>query len=137
VPGGGASIGEALETHRSDQAQGALDIEHLKLWIVKLQRMRFGRKSEKISRQIEQLEYWNCVSEICKPTTARWRSMHRSGLALKPVSRRDANHYRSTCCAKTLFITPMMRTVRNVAEHLVTLARTSASNSTMYRDIGE
>lgn len=28
----------------------------LKLWITKLQRMQFGRKSEKIDRQIEQLE---------------------------------------------------------------------------------
>ncbi|CAH2896420.1 MAG: Mobile element protein [uncultured Paraburkholderia sp.] len=34
----------------------ALEIEHLKLWIAKLQRMQFGRKSEKIDRQIEQLE---------------------------------------------------------------------------------
>jgi len=34
----------------------ALEIERLKLWIAKLQRMQFGRKSEKIDRQIEQLE---------------------------------------------------------------------------------
>jgi transposase len=34
----------------------ALEIDHLKLWIAKLQRMQFGRKSEKIDRQIEQLE---------------------------------------------------------------------------------
>jgi len=32
------------------------EIEHLKLLIAKLQRMQFGRKSEKITRQIEQLE---------------------------------------------------------------------------------
>lgn len=32
------------------------EIEHLKLLIAKLQRMQFGRKSEKIARQIEQLE---------------------------------------------------------------------------------
>lgn len=32
------------------------EIEHLKLLIAKLQRMQFGRKSEKIERQIEQLE---------------------------------------------------------------------------------
>jgi transposase len=32
------------------------EIEHLKLWIAKLQRMQFGRKSEKVQRQIEQLE---------------------------------------------------------------------------------
>src|SRR5580658_574679 len=32
------------------------EIEHLKLLIVKLRRMQFGRKSEKLDRQIEQLE---------------------------------------------------------------------------------
>jgi transposase len=31
------------------------EIEHLKLLIAKLQRMQFGRKSEKRARQIEQL----------------------------------------------------------------------------------
>ena len=32
------------------------EIEHLKLLIAKLQRMQFGRRSEKVARQIEQLE---------------------------------------------------------------------------------
>jgi transposase len=32
------------------------ELEHLKLLIAKLQRMQFGRKSEKIAQQIEQLE---------------------------------------------------------------------------------
>lgn len=34
----------------------AAEIEHLKLLIAKLQRMQFGRSSEKVERQIEQLE---------------------------------------------------------------------------------
>ena len=34
----------------------ALEIEKLKLQIAKLRRMQFGRSSERISRQIEQLE---------------------------------------------------------------------------------
>ena len=33
------------------------EIEHLKLLIAKLRRMQFGRKSEKLERQIEQLEF--------------------------------------------------------------------------------
>ncbi|WP_408372786.1 transposase [Paraburkholderia nemoris] len=33
----------------------ALEIEHLKLWIAKLQRMQFGHKSEKIGSAIGQL----------------------------------------------------------------------------------
>ncbi len=40
---------EQLLSHRSE-------IEHLKLLIAKLRRMQFGRKSEKLERQIEQLE---------------------------------------------------------------------------------
>jgi transposase len=34
----------------------AVEIEHLKLTIAKLRRMQFGRKSEKLDHQIEQLE---------------------------------------------------------------------------------
>ncbi len=37
-------------------ASRALEVEQLKLLIAKLQRMQFGRKSEKIDRQIERLE---------------------------------------------------------------------------------
>ena len=33
-----------------------IEIEHLKLMPAKLRRMQFGRKSEKLDRQIEQLE---------------------------------------------------------------------------------
>ena len=33
-----------------------IEIEHLKLMLAKLRRMQFGRKSEKLDRQIEQLE---------------------------------------------------------------------------------
>jgi transposase len=40
---------EQLLSHRNE-------IEHLKLLIAKLRRMQFGRKSEKLERQIEQLE---------------------------------------------------------------------------------
>jgi hypothetical protein len=40
---------EQLLSHRNE-------IEHLKLLIAKLRRMQFGRKSEKVARQIEQLE---------------------------------------------------------------------------------
>ena len=40
---------EQLLSHRSE-------IEHLKLLLAKLRRMQFGRKSEKLTQQIEQLE---------------------------------------------------------------------------------
>lgn len=44
-----AGLREQLTTH-------GVEIEHLKLMIAKLQRMQFGRKSEKLDHQIEQLE---------------------------------------------------------------------------------
>jgi transposase len=43
------AVHEQLLSHQSE-------IEHLKLLIAKLRRMQFGRKSEKLDRQIEQLE---------------------------------------------------------------------------------
>jgi transposase len=55
---------ECRVQERDDQVAGleaqlntrAAEIEHLKLWISKLRRMQFGRKSEKLDHQIEQLE---------------------------------------------------------------------------------
>ncbi|PUA16906.1 transposase, partial [Glaciimonas sp. PCH181] len=44
-----AQLQDALSSHR-------IEIEHLKLFIAKLKRLQFGRKSEKLDRQIEQLE---------------------------------------------------------------------------------
>ena len=47
----------ALLDLREQVSSSALGIEHLKLLIAKLKRMQFGRKSEKLDRQIEQLEW--------------------------------------------------------------------------------
>ena len=48
-----AQHSELLEQHRSN----AQEIEHLKLVIEKYRRMIFGRKSEKLSGELEQLEF--------------------------------------------------------------------------------
>jgi 7-keto-8-aminopelargonate synthetase-like enzyme len=69
------------------------EIEHLKLLIAKLQRMQFGRKSEKIERQIQQLELkleelqakheesalpaQSAPSTINPPATEKKRERHR------------------------------------------------------------
>ena len=45
-----------VESHKAANATAKAEIEHLKLLIAKLRRMQFGRKSEKLDRQIEQLE---------------------------------------------------------------------------------
>lgn len=47
---------DVVESHRAANATAKAEIEHLKLLIAKLRRMQFGRKSEKLDRQIEQLE---------------------------------------------------------------------------------
>lgn len=43
-------------SYKAAAAAGKAEIEHLKLLIAKLRRMAFGRSSEKLDRQIEQLE---------------------------------------------------------------------------------
>ena len=48
---------ESTLTATQEQLQSReREIEHLKLLLAKLHRMQFGRKSEKLTRQIEQLE---------------------------------------------------------------------------------
>src|SRR5713226_1111147 len=50
------SKSEELLSKNEQLASRDNEIEHLKLLIAKLRRMQFGRKSEKLDRQIEQLE---------------------------------------------------------------------------------
>src|SRR6202795_4244944 len=47
---------EEILSQREQLASRDTEIEHLKLLIAKLRRMQFGRSSEKLDRQIEQLE---------------------------------------------------------------------------------
>nr|WP_205417475.1 IS66 family transposase [Trinickia diaoshuihuensis] len=51
-----AILQERVESQEAALASRAAEVEHLKLLITKLRRMQFGRKSEKLDRQIEQLE---------------------------------------------------------------------------------
>lgn len=51
-----ATQGDALLNMQAQLTTRAAEIEHLKLQIAKLRRMQFGRKSEKLDHQIEQLE---------------------------------------------------------------------------------
>src|SRR5450432_713866 len=50
------TLKELLRTTHEQLLSRQSEIEHLKLLLAKLQRMQFGRKSEKLARQIEQLE---------------------------------------------------------------------------------
>src|SRR5471032_795624 len=51
-----AAQDELVSGLRAQLTTTEVEIEHLKLMIAKLRRMQFGRKSEKLDHQIEQLE---------------------------------------------------------------------------------
>jgi len=75
---------------RQQLSSRTLEIEHLKLTIAKLRRMQFGRKSEKLDRQIEQLELRledlqadaGAADVVAAPETKRLR---REGASRKPL----------------------------------------------------
>ena len=51
-----ANLRNTVTTHQKTLSDRAIEIEHLGLRIAKLQRMQFGRKSEKMDCQVEQAE---------------------------------------------------------------------------------
>jgi transposase len=53
---------ETVDSQQAALASRTAEVEHLKLLIAKLRRMQFGRKSEKLDQQIEQLEL--CLEEL-------------------------------------------------------------------------
>jgi transposase len=87
-----AKHAELLEQHRSTAQQ----IEHLKLVIEKYRRMIFGRKSEKLAGQLEQLEFRleeletaqaaeEAAAEAAQPPSTSTASKRRSHPARKPL----------------------------------------------------
>ena len=62
-----------------------LEIEKLKFQLARLRRMQFGRSSERITRQIEQLELqlenWRRAKPRTSPRPTRKASRNRSGSA--------------------------------------------------------
>jgi transposase len=86
---------ESLEQHKSDTEQ----IEHLKLVIEKYRRMIFGRKSEKLTGELEQLEFRleeletakaaeeaaQATTEATQPASTQTDSKRRSRPARKPL----------------------------------------------------
>jgi hypothetical protein len=90
-----AKHNESMEQHKSD----AELIEHLKLVIEKYRRMIFGRKSEKLTEQLEQLEFRleeletaqaaeeaaQTATEAAQPASNRTDSKRGSRPARKPL----------------------------------------------------
>jgi predicted RecB family endonuclease len=79
------------------------EIEHLQLLLAKLHRMQFGRKSEKLARQIEQLELR--VEDLQQAQAGEPRAHSVESPArepFRPLPRRNrlVVHCRSTCQEK-------------------------------------
>jgi transposase len=93
-----AKHSESLEQHK-ELTSSTHEIEHLKLVIEKYRRMIFGRKSEKLSGELEQLEFRleeletaqaaeevaQAETEATQPASARTDSKRRSRPARKPL----------------------------------------------------
>ena len=85
-----------LSQHEQLQSRDT-EIEHLKLLIAKLRRMQFGRKSEKLDRQIEQLELrldelqaTQAENPAASPTPARVARV--ANVAVKPARKPLPEH---------------------------------------------
>jgi hypothetical protein len=88
----------------------ALEIEKLKLQIAKLRRMQFGRSSERITRQIEQLELRLEELETGEAEAAA-KSEANTTEPMPPtasVPNRSASRCRIICRAKRSCISPPM-----------------------------
>jgi septal ring factor EnvC (AmiA/AmiB activator) len=126
---------------RDDQVAGleaqlntrAAEIEHLKLWIAKLRRMQFGRKSEKLDHQIEQLELQledlqTDEGELAKALPEADRAP-RNKPVRKPLPEHCRAMKRSTC--------PPPTRARLAVVDCAFWARTWSNSSNMYRPASE
>jgi len=81
---------EELITTQAQLLSRDHEIEHLKLLIAKLQRMQFGRRSEKIERQIEQLELKLEELEVNRGEQAPPPEQPSSSTSTPPVANKPA-----------------------------------------------
>jgi hypothetical protein len=119
-----ANLRDTVTTLQKTHFDRAFEIEHLKLWIARLQHMQFGRKSEEIDRQIEQLELRleDLQADADAATVDAPKRPHSEGgkaTGLKPLPE-HLSHDDARC--------------RNAVARST---RTFPSNSTTYRGIGE
>src|ERR1700739_674258 len=81
-----AKHNESVEQHKQLRSNSQ-EIEHLKLLIEKYRRMIFGRKSEKLTRELEQLEL---RLEELETTQAAAQAAHDAVEAQQPGSDRKS-----------------------------------------------
>ncbi len=81
-----------------------LEIEKLKFQIAKLRRMQFGRSSERITRQIEQLALQLEELETSEAEDIVKAAAEHRRRRCASVRRRSASRCPSTCCGRRSFI---------------------------------
>lgn len=92
-----ATQGDALLNMQVQLTTRGAEIEHLKLQIAKLRRMQFGRKSEKLGHQVEQLEL---QLEDLQADDAEPRPSEKCRRqTLRRASAQHANRCRTICSA--------------------------------------
>lgn len=122
-----AKHSESLEQHK-ELTSSTHEIEHLKLVIEKYRRMIFGRKSEKLSGELEQLEFRleeletaqaaeearQAATEATQASSTRTDSKRRSRPARKPIPedlpREVVTHLPAhNCCRLRRCVAPVRR----------------------------
>src|SRR5947208_15753024 len=112
------TLKELLRTTHEQLLCRQSEIEHLKLLLAKLQRMRFGRKSEKLKRQIEQLELW------------------LEDLEAKPAGSTSPEESQFTPAASSILIPTAKPRRRPLPDHLPRTTQTHSPKSTACPDCG-
>src|SRR6266567_2913599 len=112
------TLKELLRTTHEQLLSRQSEIEHLKLLLAKLQRMQFGRKSEKLERQIEQLELW------------------LEDLEAKPAGSASPEESQFTPAAASILITTAKPRRRPLPEHLPRTTQMHLPQSSVCPDCG-
>ena len=95
-----AKHNESLEQHKQ-LSSNSQEIEHLKLVIEKYRRMIFGRKSEKLTRELEQLEFVSKNWRRHKLQTRRFNEDNEAAASPNSDSKRDLRVQGASLCLKT------------------------------------
>ena len=112
------------------------EIEQLKLLIAKLQRMKFGRSSEKLDRQIEQLQLRLEALQMNDAETVA--TMPEQIASAEPGNRlrdRCGARCQHTCPEKCEFICRSKRLVRTAAERCTSWEKTFPRYSSASRSV--
>ncbi len=115
-----------VRTQQRKLSSHETEIAHLKLLLDKLRRMLFGAKSEKLVRQVEQLEFQLEELEAVRGEDRIAEPLPKSQAAsvLKQFLSRRAARFRNICRARSRRICPRRPAARTAAARCASSART-------------